>query len=257
MFQWLKEWWCERIISRSLITDIEWQSAFLCLPVLHYLNEDEQIKLKRLTILFLHYKSLEVIDDLEMTTAMQLIIALQACLPILNLGLDWYGGWKSVIVYPGAFSRQSSETDEYGIVHNGRINLSGESWQKGPVILSWNDTLHLGRNDGRNVVIHELAHKLDMLNGGANGLPPLHDGLSVKQWSEVFNHAYVDFEMRLEQKESIPIDEYAAKSPAEFFAVFSELFFEKPLIIQQYYPDVYGLLVKFYRQNPSRVANAR
>ncbi|WP_019215525.1 M90 family metallopeptidase [Legionella tunisiensis] len=106
------------------------------------------------------------------------------------------------------------------------------------------------KNGVSNVVIHEFAHKLDMLNGRANGLPPLHKWMSVKQWATVFNHAYADFEKQLQQDKPIPINSYASASPAEFFAVFSEIFFERPMIIRQYYPDVYDLLVRFYRQNP-------
>lgn len=132
----------------------------------------------------------------------------------------------------------------------GRANLSGESWQRGPVIFSWNDALHHGGIDGRNVVIHEFAHKLDMQNGRANGFPPLHKGMSALQWTNVFNHAYNDFTNRIQQNDPIPINHYAATSAAEFFAVFSELFFEKPEIIRHYYAEVYQLLVQFYRQDP-------
>lgn len=249
MFQWLRQWRQNRIVQQSPVRDDEWQKAFQMLPVLHRLNLEETARLKRLAILFLHYKSIEAVSYLQITLMMRLVIALQACLPVLNLGLDWYDGWISVIVYPGAFSKLDREVDEFGIEHTGRSNLSGESWQRGPVILSWDDSLHNSGSSGRNVVIHEFAHKLDMRNGRANGFPPLHKGMSVQHWSEVFNKAYADFEMHIQQDEPLPIDQYAATSPGEFFAVFSELFFEKPSIINAYYPDVYEQLVQFYRQN--------
>ncbi|MBL7479173.1 zinc-dependent peptidase [Legionella bononiensis] len=250
MFQWLQEWWQERIVRRSLITNDEWNVAFQNLPLLHRLSDQEKARLKRLAILFLYYKTLEGVGDLKITTAMQLTVALQACLLILNLGLHWYDGWVSVVIYPGAFSRQSREVDEFGIEHLGRTNLSGESWQRGPVILSWNDAVHHGEIDGHNVVIHEFAHKLDMRNGRANGFPPLHKGMSAQQWAEEFNKAYFDFGLRIQQHNPIPIDHYAIESAGEFFAVFTELFFEKPIIIKDYYPAIYDLLVLFYRQNP-------
>lgn len=250
MFRWLKEWRQERIVQDSPFTETEWMEAFNYLPLLQRLSAQEKTKLKRLAILFLHYKSLESISELEITTAMQLIIALQACLPILNLGLDWYDGWVSVVIYPGAFSKQSTEVDEYGVVHQGRSHLSGESWQRGPVILSWDDAMHHGEIDGHNVVIHEFAHKLDMRNGRANGFPPLHKGMSAPQWAKVFNNAFADFELHLQEHNPIPIDSYAATSPAEFFAVFSEVFFEKPRTLKEYYPAIYELLVAFYRQDP-------
>jgi Mlc titration factor MtfA (ptsG expression regulator) len=250
IFHWLKEWRNQRIVQRSQITDKEWQEAFDHLPLLQRLSTQDKARLKRLAILFLHSKSLEGVDDLQITTSMQLFIALQACLPILNLGLEWYQGWISVVIYPGAFSKKENAIDEYGIVHQGRTNLSGESWQRGPVVLSWDDIVHRGDIDGRNVVIHEFAHKLDMQNGRANGLPPLHKGMSVHQWARIFTQAYDDFSSRLEQHNPIPIDPYAATSAAEFFAVFSELFFEKPAVIRSYYSDVYELLAQFYHQDP-------
>lgn len=250
MFQWLKTWRQEYIVQHCSVNEIEWAEAFQNLPILHRLTAPEKAKLRRLAILFLHYKSLEGVDDFEVTLSMQLVIALQACLPILNLGLEWYDDWVSVVIYPGSFSRKSREIDEFGIEHLGRANLSGESWQRGPVVLSWHDILHHGEIDGRNVVIHEFAHKLDTQNGGANGFPPLHKNMSAQRWSEAFSHAYADFELRIQQHDPIPIDHYAATSPAEFFAVFSEVFFEKPLIIRQYYSEIYDLLVMFYRQDP-------
>lgn len=251
MFQWLKNWKQERILHRSSITQDEWNDAFHNLPLLHRLNNQEKTKLKKLAILFLHYKTLETVGDIELTTAMRLTIALQACLLILNLGLDWYEGWIAVVIYPGAFSIQRKYLDEYGIEHIDKVNLSGESWQRGPVILSWYDSSHPNEiADGHNVVLHEFAHKLDMLNGKANGFPPLHKDMSAEEWADVFTKAYNDFELHLQQDDFIPIDSYAAESPAEFFAVFSELFFEKPMVVKEYYPDVYNLLLRFYRQDP-------
>lgn len=252
MLQWLKKWHRDRLVKRSPFSDKEWEEIFQILPVLHRLNPQEKTKLKHLAILFLHYKSLETIGELELTSIVKLVIALQACLPILNLGLDWYTGWVSVIIYPGAFSKPDKTTDQYGIVHEGRAHLSGESWQRGPVILSWEDALYNGEIDGRNVVIHEFAHKLDMLNGSANGHPPLHKGMSVQQWSKTFSRAFADFKGYIAQGYPTPFDSYGAESPGEFFAVCSEIFFEKPFVLKQSYNEVYELLVKFYRQDPLR-----
>ena len=246
----LKKWRHERIIKGSTIKERQWQQAFAALPLLNRLTELEKTKLKHLAILFLHYKSLAGTAGLQLTTFMRLVIALQACLPILNLGLDCYNGFISVLIYPGAFATETNELDEYGVMHQNKNHLNGEAWLRGPVVLSWDDALAGSNPNGRNVVIHEFAHKLDMQNGGANGLPPLHKGMSVHQWSEVFNKAFADLDMRLQQGLPTPIDAYAATSASEFFAVFSELFFEKPLIIKQNYPEVYHLLVSFYKQDP-------
>ncbi|WP_455200832.1 M90 family metallopeptidase [Kaarinaea lacus] len=250
MFASITNWWQKRIIKRSTITDKQWQHAIDRLPLLANLAEGETKKLIELSILFLHYKSLEGAHGLQLTLEMKLIIALQACLPILNLGIDWYRGWVSVIVYPAQFIPERNFVDEYGVEHRTKAVLSGESWHKGPVVLSWEDTEQSGEIDGNNLVIHEFAHKLDVLNGRTNGFPPLHRGMDVPQWVATLSDAYNDFQNRLNTWNDVPIDDYAASSPAEFFAVFSEVFFERPDILTAYYPGVYVQFKQFYRQDP-------
>jgi len=250
MFNVLHRWREDRIVRRSPITEAEWQQAFDRLPLLERLAPEEKARLRRLAILFLHKKSLEGAGDLEVTTPLQLLIALQACLPILYLGLDWYDGWVSVVIHPAGFSPLRTETDEFGVVHRFKQSLSGESWQRGPVVLSASDAWQAGKIDGHNLIIHEFAHKLDMQNGVANGMPPLHRGMSAQQWSDSFSQAYADLQSRLEHGKSVAIDRYAATAPAEFFAVFSEVFFEQPAIINNHYPNVYQQLKHFYRQDP-------
>ena len=243
------QWRHKRIIKRSSITEQQWATAFHSLPLLNPLNEAERQQLRRLAILFLHFKSLEGANMLVITQPMALIIALQACLPILNLGFDWYDGWVSVIVYPAAFVPERSFRDEDGVEHQGKSILSGESWHKGPVILSWEDTAHSGIIDGHNLVIHEFAHKLDVLNGATNGFPPLHPNMDAHAWTQTMSQAFEDFQHGLQHGNPRPIDSYAATSPAEFFAVFSEVFFERPELLNHYYPAVYEQLRQFYRQD--------
>ncbi|WP_455222741.1 M90 family metallopeptidase [Kaarinaea lacus] len=250
MISFLSKWWQERIIQRSTITQQQWQQAFGRLPLLAMLNAEEKYQLIRLSILFLYYKSLEGARGLELRDEMKLIIALQACLPILNLGIDWYRGWVSVIVYPAQFVPERRFVDEYGVEHRTKSVLSGESWHKGPVVLSWEDTEQTSIIDGSNLVIHEFAHKLDVLNGRTNGFPPLHRGMDVTLWVSALSDAYEDFQQRLNTWNNMPIDSYAASSPAEFFAVFSEVFFERPDILNYYYPRVYQQFKQFYRQDP-------
>jgi Mlc titration factor MtfA (ptsG expression regulator) len=116
-------------------------------------------------------------------------------------------------------------------------------------VLSWAD---IGEDyaDGINVVIHEFAHKLDMLNGDVDGYPPLHPGMERRTWTDAFTRAYEDFCRRVDRGESTSIDPYAAESPGEFFAVLSEAFFERPERVGDDYPDVYAQLAQFYRQDP-------
>ncbi|MFP3873118.1 MAG: zinc-dependent peptidase [Thiohalophilus sp.] len=253
MFDMIRRWRQASIIRRSPYTEAGWRQAFARLPLLERLSDDDRIRLRRLATLFLHEKSLEGAGDLMVTAELELVIALQACLPILNLGLDWYDGWVSVIIYPAGFTPVHTEMDEYGVVHEVSRPLSGESWERGPVVLSAEDSLGGGLIDGHNLVIHEFAHKLDMQNGIANGMPPLHKGMSAPQWSKAFSAAYADLQNRIAHGKSVAIDHYAATAPAEFFAVLSEVFFEQPRVIQQTYPAVYQQLAQFYRQDPLSV----
>ncbi|MDZ7804716.1 M90 family metallopeptidase [Thiohalophilus sp.] len=253
MLKFLHNWRENRILRGSSYTDSHWRQALSRLPLLEPLNQDELDRLQRLATLFLHDKSLEGAGDLVVTTELKLVIALQACLPILNLGLDWYDGWVSVVIYPAGFTPLHTEMDEYGVVHEVSRPLSGESWERGPVVLSAEDSLGGGLIDGHNLVIHEFAHKLDMQNGVANGMPPLHRGMSAPQWSKSFSAAYADLQNRIAHGKSVAIDHYAATAPAEFFAVVSEVFFEQPRVVQQTYPAVYQQLVQFYRQDPLNV----
>jgi len=256
MLKIIRHWLNNRIIKRSTITQAEWESAFASLPLLVGYTADEKRMLKNLAILFLHHKVFEGAHGLVVTQAMTLVIALQACIPILKMHIDVYDGWVSVIVYPAGFSPKHEVVDEFGVRHTVQSNLAGESWQRGPVVLAWNETAHAGVIDGHNLVIHEFAHKLDMQTGSANGFPPLHSGMSSATWFDVFTRDFDDFQHRCKRKKHSDIDCYGATSPAEFFAVLSEVFFERPDVIKNHYADVYTQLKLYYRQDPlSRLSN--
>ncbi len=211
---------------------------------------EELSELKELVILFLHRKAVEGANGVVVTQPMALTIALQACLPILKLGLEAYDGWVSIIVYPAGFAPKRVVTDEFGVEHHVQSNLSGESWQRGPVILAWDETERAGRVDGNNLVIHEFAHKLDMQNGSANGFPPLHADMDSSTWVEVFTAGFEDFQHKCRTGQATDIDCYAASSPAEFFAVLSEVFFERPDVLLKHYANIYSQMRQYYRQDP-------
>ena len=252
MFGLVRGWLDRRVIERSAISEAEWRDAFAAVPLLDDLSRDEQARLRELSILFLHRKSVFGARGLEVSQPMQLIIALQACLPILEIGLDAYDGWTSVIVYPSGFMPEHVYTDEYGVEHHVVDELSGEAWQRGPVILAWDETRSAGIVDGMNLVIHEFAHKLDMQNGDANGFPPLHPGMDSGAWTAALSEGFEHFMHRCERGEDIGIDCYAATSPAEFFAVLSEVFFEDPELLNYHYETVYMQFSLYYRQDPMK-----
>lgn len=251
MFSFFRKFRREQFSGAAAIAQETWNPAVAGLAALEDLDDREIAHLRRVAGQFLHDKIFESAGGLVLDDAIRARIAVLACLPILELGLDWYRGWRTVIVYPGEFVRPRSEVDDIGIMHEWEEVLTGESWERGPVVLSWADVEGSGRHDGYNVVIHEMAHKLDMLNGRPDGFPPLPKSLHRRVWAEVFTAAYKDFNSRFDRGEATPIDPYAAETPGEFFAVLSEYFFELPQLLKAEYPGVYELLTGFYRQDPA------
>jgi Mlc titration factor MtfA (ptsG expression regulator) len=249
--QWLRHWWRGRILKRSSLDERLWRAALDRYPFTRVLPVEERARLRDSVVLFLHEKSIVGAGGLALRDEMRIGIAVQACMLILNLDLDYYRGWDEIIVYPDEFVAEYEYADEDGVVHQVKEPMTGESWRAGPVILSWADAELRGDGHGYNVVIHEFAHQLDMLNGDANGFPPLHPGMDRAEWSRTFGAAYDDFRARVERGEPAGIDPYAAENAGEFFAVLSEAFFEIPDTVLDGYPGVYGQLAAFYRQDPA------
>ena len=247
-----------RLLKERLLDEESWRDIVGQHPIFDRLSADERVHMREVVTLFLHDKTFEAADGLELTGFMREVIAAQACLPILNLGIDWYDNWKTVVVVPDVFVAEHTEYDSAGVAHEWEEDKSGESWDSGPVILSWKDVEASGWGDGYNVIIHEAAHRLDQLDGEVNGRPALHKGMSPAEWLDVFSHAYGDMRKKggAKKRGRIRIDEYAAESDSEFFAVTSEYFFEKPRLLRSEYPEVYRLLAGFYLQDPLRELQA-
>jgi len=249
--QWFSKWRRERILRRSNLDESLWRAVLDRFPFTRALSGEERARLREQVGLFLHEKSIVGAGGLVVRDGMRMSIAAQACMLILNLDLEYYRGWVEVIVYPDEFVAEYDYVDEDGIAHHVEAPMTGESWLEGPVILSWADAELRGEEPGYNVVIHEFAHKLDMLNGDANGFPPLHPGMDREAWPRAFGAAYDDFCGRVARGDPSAIDPYAAEHPAEFFAVLSEAFFETPAAVRAEYRDVYHQLAAFYRQDPA------
>ena len=248
MIEAFRAWRRQRAAEKIEISTEQWQTAEYALPFLDRLSDDERLRLRELARQFIATKEWDGAQGLELTAALQISIALQACLPILNLGLDWYRGWISIIIYPGDFLIPRQMVDADCIVHEYDDAVLGEAWEGGPVLLSWFDNLN--EIGDVSIVIHEFAHKLDMSNGAVDGMPALHDNMTRTAWVAAFAPAYEDFCRRVDAGEETVIDPYAAEHPGEFFAVGSEVFFEAPELLRDAYPDVYEQLRLFYRQDP-------
>jgi hypothetical protein len=245
---WLRNWRRRRLLAQHRVDDALWRTVTERLPFLRGLSREQMQRLRDLALLLLVEKDISGARGLALDDAMRLSIAVQACLPVLHLGLDRYDLWSEIVVHPGDFRVRVSETDEQGVVHEFDDERAGESWQGGPVVLSWD----AARNaPDMNVVIHEFAHKLDMANGEADGMPPLHSGMDRRAWAEAFRVAYEGFCDAVDRDRETWLDPYAAESPAEFFAVISEAFFAAPNETRRRYPEVYEQLKRFYRQDPA------
>ena len=251
---WLRNWKRKRVLARHRIDDALWLRAQRHLPFLAGFSSDEERRLKELAVLFLAEKDLAAVRGLVISDDDRVEIALQACLPILELGIDWYDGWVGVVIHPSDFKVTRTETDEDGVSHEWDDELAGESWPGGPVVLSWEALDDSGSvaAGGANVVIHEFAHKLDMISGEADGVPPLPSRAARERWIEVFDVEFDRFCKEVDAGKETFLDPYAAEHEAEFFAVASEAFFESPNALKKDFAKLYDLFRDFYRQDPAQ-----
>jgi Mlc titration factor MtfA (ptsG expression regulator) len=250
-----RRWRRRRILERHSIPDEHWAATLKAVPALARLTAEQRDRLRELTLLFLHEKHFEAARGMALDEAKCVRIAALACLPILELGLDAYRLFKSVVVHPDEFVvRDRTYEDEDGVVHTGDDVLSGEAHEQGPVVLAWSEVEESGRGEGFNVVVHEFVHKLDMLGGEADGVPPLHGDMRVPEWVAAFDAAYDDLCQQLDRGEEPWLDPYAAEDPSEFFAVCAEMFFDVPRELRVEYPDVYEQLKRYFKQDPAEAA---
>ena len=224
-------------------------------PILQGLSDAQWQRLTGLADAFIGSRHWLPQEGVSLDAQAMHLLALQACLPILALPDDTLSGWADMVIYPAAFVGRGQWHDEVGLTHEGSTVLIGQARQDGPVLLSLPDALSSVALDGWNVVIHELAHKLDMLNGDANGYPPLHKGMDRHAWANDWSNAYQAFNQYLDHDDHDQrwdwLDPYAAEDPAEFFAVLSESFFETPHWLKRWLPELYVHLTAFYRQDPA------
>ena len=251
-----------RILERSPIDDELWDWALKEHKIFRWLGQDDRARLRELSTVFLGEKIFDPVAGVELDEELKVSIAAQACLPLLGLDLDWYSGWSTIIVMPREYDVRTRDVDEAGVVHEYDDEFSGEAFDLGPVALSRVDVEASGWGDGYNVVIHEMAHKLDGKDGSYDGCPPLHRDMDYAAWREAFRGAYESLRDSLDRpaprrgrssraKRGPRIDSYAAESPDEFFAVACEYFFERPALLNSEYPAVFRQLALFFRRDPT------
>lgn len=243
----------KRTLRRRPIPESLWQATIARYPFIARRAPHELAALRRLSTLFLARKEFAGAGGLVPTDLIATAIAVQACLPILHLGLDHYDDFVGIVVHPDEVVARREHVDDAGVVHEYEETLSGEAMSGGPVMLSWHDVAHAGEHDDRayNVVIHEFVHVLDMRDGEADGIPLLATRAQRRHWQGVLEQEYEIFCRSLEHDPDPVIDPYGSSAPEEFFAVAAEAFFVTPQLLQPSQPALYRLLQDYFRQDPA------
>jgi Mlc titration factor MtfA (ptsG expression regulator) len=216
------------------------------------LAPEEQAELRGHIQVFLEEKRFEGCGGLEMTDEIRVTIAAQACILLLHRETDYYPRMQTVLVYPHRYLANHKQRAAGGTVIEGVHTRLGESWYRGPIVLSWDDVLGGAADihDGHNVVFHEFAHQLDSESGANEGAPVLPRRSMYIAWARVLGHEYDQLIDDLKHHRRTFIDTYGATSPAEFFAVVTEAFFEQPVQLRRRHPELYDQLAAFYQQDP-------
>lgn len=253
MFGWFRKRRRERLLKNEFPSD--WL-ATLHANVRHYrtLTKGEQVKLRDITQILVSERRFEGCDGFGITDEVKVTIAAQTALLVLGLGKPYYfERVTSILVYPEVFYRRTQAADGY-MIEGETMEMLGESWSDGVIILSWPDVLEGGRNadSGRNLVLHEFAHHLDGLDGEMGGAPPFANRLDEERWTEVTEYEFERLVAARQRGESTLLDQYGAQDQAEFFAVATECFFEQGYIMREEYPGLYEVLSGFYQQDPAR-----
>lgn len=211
-----------------------------------------RLQLRRLIKQFLHQKHFSGAAGLEITDEIRVTIAAEACMLLVNRKTNVYPALRYIIVYPSAFVVERSEGGADGLVREGRKNLLGESWSNGKVILAWDNVLKGSMNfvDGQNVVLHEFAHQLDSESGSTNGAPILAGANCLRTWATTLSDEFEELQKDAWKGKRSLIDHYGATNPAEFFAVSTETFFEKPAQMARYHTELFDVLKNYYRVDP-------
>ncbi len=223
------------------------------MPAFAKLPSDLQLQLKKHIQVLVAEKPFIGCAGMVITDEVRVLIAAQAALLLLHRQAGYFTRLRQILVYPGAFVVERSQPDELGLTHETRRALAGESWEQGQILLSWDDVLAgaADPHDGHNVVIHEFAHQLDQERGRANGAPWLGRREGYASWARVLGAEFAALQMQLARGETPPvIAPYAATSPAEFFAVVSEHFFEQPGALAAAHPALYAEFTRCYRTDP-------
>jgi Mlc titration factor MtfA (ptsG expression regulator) len=255
MFHWLRDHRRAEVRKRPFPPD--WEAFIRAnVPCFCLLDVVERVELCAMTQVFLEEKQWEGCGGLDLTDEMRVTIAVQACLLQLGLPHNYYRNVESILVYPSTVvipEQHIGVFERVNVPMDANVPILGQAFSHGPVILVWDAVLRGARHPehGHNVVFHEFAHKLDMLDGAADGTPPLADPDQLSEWVAVCTREFTRLLQRSEQGHKTFLDAYGTKNEAEFFAVATEEFFDRPQLLLQHAPDLYHVLGAYYRQDPA------
>jgi len=249
---WFKKWRRHRAANR-LFPDKWLRIIKRNVPFYNYLSLEDKDELQRHILIFLAEKRFEGCGGLKITDEIKLTIATQACILLLHRKTDYYPGLSSILVYPNAFIASRIEHLPSGVVAETPQVLLGESWHQGSVVLSWDDVKHGAAdiNDGHNIVFHEFAHQIDSTCGRGDSTSVLNSRSSYIAWARVLEKDYKKLKQEKTLNRPTFLNKYGADNPAEFFAVVTEFFFEKPKELKNAHPESYDELKRFYQQDPA------
>ncbi|MCD6365566.1 MAG: zinc-dependent peptidase [Planctomycetes bacterium] len=247
---WLKERQRRRIRRREF-PSLWWEIIARNAPLLSRLTASDRRELEGKIQIFLVEKHFEGAGSLEMTDEVRVTITAQACLLLLHRNTDYYPRLVSIIVYPHPYLAPRREQDHAGVITEMMEPRAGESWSRGALVLSWDDIKAnaAGTTPGRNVILHEFTHQLDSETGATDGIPLLPPSLR-DEWVRTLQEEYACLQQEVARGRESVLDPYAATSPAEFFAVATEAFFEQPFALRDRLPRLYDVLRRYYRQDP-------
>lgn len=245
-FRWQKKY------QNQALSGFDKQVLLKYMPIYRNMTDADREQLEKHIVWFLGEKRVLGRDGLVVSRLMCLIIAADACLLVLKQAWPLYPNVKEVLLYPSSYYAPQTSRDGAGLVSFHQTVRQGESWPGGTLVLSWHDVLEGNRlpEDGHNLVFHEFAHQLDQQTGVTNGTPILPAKVSYQDWGRVLSKAYQHLKMQLSYNMPHAIHSYGATNEAEFFAVVTETFIEKPYELKQENPELYNLLKDYYQFEP-------
>jgi len=255
MLQWLTNRRRQKLIAAPFPSAweeiLQYNFAHYCL-----LEDEERAQLRALIKVFISEKNWEGCGGLTLTDEIRVTISALACLLLIGITHNYYNNVETIIVYPSTVVPPERTPGYFENVLEPiepTCPIIGEAFHQGPLILVWDAVLHgaRGHQSGHNVVYHEFAHKLDMLDGAADGTPPLGNRAEYREWMHTCSRIYQRLRQEVQKGRKTFLDAYGAVSEAEFFAVVTEQFFEQPLLMLKHAPDLYRILKEFYRQDPA------